>query len=101
MTYNVSSGTLNPTIPYYTILVSVWWCVLVHTACSLLSVVPVAPTNWKKGRILGIGGFGQVFLCYDVETGRELAVKQVHIFNTSEHISKVLCSSHCTLSKVK
>jgi len=50
----------------------------------------VAPTKWKKGRILGIGGFGQVFLCYDVETGRELAVKQVHIFNTSEHISKVL-----------
>jgi len=51
--------------------------------------VPVAPTKWKKGRILGVGGFGQVFLCYDEETGRELAVKQVQFFTTREHISKV------------
>lgn len=39
------------------------------------------PKNWKKGRMLGAGAFGQVFLCYDVDTGRELAVKQVNIFS--------------------
>jgi len=61
-----------------------------HVKWSLLCVATVAPTNWKKGRILGVGGFGQVFLCYDVETGRELAVKQVHIFSNNEHISKVM-----------
>ena len=67
-----------------------WLCILADADGSVLCVAPVAPAQWKKGRILGIGGFGQVFLCYDVETGRELAVKQVNIFNTSEHISKVL-----------
>lgn len=38
------------------------------------------PANWKKGRILGSGAFGQVFLCFDTDTGRELAVKQVHFY---------------------
>jgi hypothetical protein len=50
---------------------------------------PRAPTNWKKGKILGVGGFGQVFLCYDHDTGREMAVKQVQIFNANDLVSKV------------
>uniref|UniRef100_H0UZM2 mitogen-activated protein kinase kinase kinase n=1 Tax=Cavia porcellus TaxID=10141 RepID=H0UZM2_CAVPO len=38
---------------------------------------PRAPTNWRLGKLLGQGAFGRVYLCYDVDTGRELAVKQV------------------------
>lgn len=40
--------------------------------------------------MLGAGAFGQVFLCYDEDTGRELAVKQVNVFcRESEETSKV------------
>ncbi|XP_046859283.1 mitogen-activated protein kinase kinase kinase 2-like [Xenia sp. Carnegie-2017] len=35
------------------------------------------PKNWKLGRLLGTGAFGQVFLCHDTDNGRELAVKQI------------------------
>ncbi|XP_065887366.1 mitogen-activated protein kinase kinase kinase 2-like [Dysidea avara] len=38
-----------------------------------------APVNWTKGRKLGAGAFGEVFLCHDRDTGRELAVKEVQI----------------------
>lgn len=44
--------------------------------------------EWKRGRILGSGGFGSVYLCYDVDTGVELAVKQVQIYCQSEEVSK-------------
>ena len=49
------------------------------------------PRRWKRGRILGSGAFGQVFLCYDIDTGRELAVKQVALVkNVGEDVvSKV------------
>ncbi|KAK0425093.1 hypothetical protein QR680_009024 [Steinernema hermaphroditum] len=49
---------------------------------------PKAPTNWRQGRCLGSGAFGQVFVCYDVETGRELALKRVHCDSRlSKHVS--------------
>ena len=55
----------------------------------LISVL-TAPVHWKKGRILGSGAFGQVFLCYDEDTGREMAVKQVHIYRCdTEEMTKV------------
>ncbi|XP_071941990.1 mitogen-activated protein kinase kinase kinase 2-like isoform X2 [Antedon mediterranea] len=40
---------------------------------------PRAPENWTKGKLLGQGAFGVVYLCYDQDTGRELAVKQVNL----------------------
>lgn len=46
------------------------------------------PTNWQKGRILGSGAFGQVFLCFDTDTGCELAVKQVRFFSGDSETSK-------------
>ncbi|ESN95585.1 hypothetical protein HELRODRAFT_102572 [Helobdella robusta] len=47
--------------------------------------------SWKRGRLLGSGSFGQVFLCCDMETGKEYAMKQVHIFSkNSQHCSRVL-----------
>jgi len=36
-----------------------------------------APVNWIKGRRLGAGSFGQVFICHDRDTGRDLAIKEV------------------------
>ncbi|TSQ23928.1 Mitogen-activated protein kinase kinase kinase 3 [Bagarius yarrelli] len=37
---------------------------------------PTAPVTWRRGKLLGQGAFGRVYLCYDVDTGRELAAKQ-------------------------
>nr|XP_057908050.1 mitogen-activated protein kinase kinase kinase 2 isoform X4 [Doryrhamphus excisus] len=49
---------------------------------------PRAPTNWRLGKLLGQGAFGRVFLCYDADTGRELAVKQVQFDPESPETSK-------------
>ncbi|XP_022104396.1 mitogen-activated protein kinase kinase kinase 2-like isoform X2 [Acanthaster planci] len=49
---------------------------------------PRAPVNWRKGKILGQGAFGVVYLCYDADTGRELAVKQVPLDNNNTEARK-------------
>lgn len=54
-----------------------------------LFAAPRAPTNWRMGKLLGQGAFGRVFLCYDADTGRELAVKQVQFDPESPETSKV------------
>ncbi|XP_042558758.1 mitogen-activated protein kinase kinase kinase 2, partial [Clupea harengus] len=59
-------------------------CVCVCVLC----VAPRAPTNWRLGKLLGQGAFGRVFLCYDADTGRELAVKQVQFDPDSPETSK-------------
>lgn len=50
---------------------------------------PRAPVNWRRGKLLGRGAFGEVYLCYDVDTGRELAAKQVPFDPDSQETSKV------------
>lgn len=50
---------------------------------------PSAPVTWRRGKLLGQGAFGQVYLCYDVDTGRELAAKQVQFDPDSPETSKV------------
>lgn len=49
---------------------------------------PRAPVNWQKGKLLGSGAFGEVYLCFDQDTGRELAVKQVCLTNMNAEASK-------------
>ncbi|XP_041467063.1 mitogen-activated protein kinase kinase kinase 2-like isoform X2 [Lytechinus variegatus] len=49
---------------------------------------PRAPTNWQRGRMLGQGAFGVVYVCYDADTGRELAVKQVPTENSNTDARK-------------
>lgn len=68
---------------------------------SLISHVALqAPVNWRLGKLLGRGAFGEVYLCYDADTGRELSVKQVPFDPDSQETSKVstragLCSAAC------
>lgn len=45
--------------------------------------------TWRRGKLLGQGAFGRVYLCYDVDTGRELAAKQVQFDPESPETSKV------------
>lgn len=52
-------------------------------------LAPTAPVTWRRGKLLGQGAFGQVYLCYDVDTGRELAAKQVQFDPGSPETSKV------------
>ncbi|XP_060755597.1 mitogen-activated protein kinase kinase kinase 2-like [Neoarius graeffei] len=48
------------------------------------------PVNWYKRRRLGRGAFGEVYLCYDTDTGREFAVKQVTFDPDCQETSKVV-----------
>ena len=53
-------------------------CVCVCVCVCVCSAVN-PPKNWSKGKLLGAGAFGQVFICHDRDTGRQLAVKVVDI----------------------
>ena len=52
-------------------------------------IAPQAPVNWRQGKLLGRGAFGEVYLCYDADTGRELAAKQVPFDPDCQETSKV------------
>lgn len=49
---------------------------------------PTCPLNWKPGNRLGSGAFGEVFQCFDHDTGRELAVKMVKLHGVNAEVSK-------------
>lgn len=55
---------------------------------AAFSKSPRAPENWKIGPKLGSGAFGVVYKCFDHETGRELAVKQVKLDGVNAEVSK-------------
>lgn len=50
---------------------------------------PRAPTNWKQGKCIGSGAFGQVFLCYDVDTGKEIALKRLRLLLTMSSLVEI------------
>ncbi|XP_043965278.1 mitogen-activated protein kinase kinase kinase 2 isoform X2 [Gambusia affinis] len=62
---------------------------------------PRAPTNWRLGKLLGQGAFGRVYLCYDADTGRELAVKQVQFDPESPETSKEVSALECEIQLLK
>ncbi|XP_034046465.1 mitogen-activated protein kinase kinase kinase 3 [Thalassophryne amazonica] len=62
---------------------------------------PSAPVTWRRGKLLGQGAFGQVYLCYDVDTGRELAAKQVHFDPDSPETSKEVSTLECEIQLLK
>nr|XP_023655621.1 mitogen-activated protein kinase kinase kinase 3-like [Paramormyrops kingsleyae]XP_023655623.1 mitogen-activated protein kinase kinase kinase 3-like [Paramormyrops kingsleyae] len=62
---------------------------------------PSAPLTWRRGKMLGQGAFGQVYLCYDVDTGRELAAKQVRFDPESPETSKEVSTLECEIQLLK
>ncbi|XP_042329058.1 mitogen-activated protein kinase kinase kinase 3 isoform X1 [Sceloporus undulatus] len=62
---------------------------------------PSAPINWRRGKLLGQGAFGRVYLCYDVDTGRELAAKQVQFDPDSPETSKEVSALECEIQLLK
>ncbi|XP_035285319.1 mitogen-activated protein kinase kinase kinase 3-like [Anguilla anguilla] len=60
-----------------------------------------APVNWRLGKLLGRGAFGEVFLCYDADTGRELAVKQVPFDPDCKETSKEVNALECEIQLLK
>uniref|UniRef100_A0A3B4Y6J0 Mitogen-activated protein kinase kinase kinase 3 n=1 Tax=Seriola lalandi dorsalis TaxID=1841481 RepID=A0A3B4Y6J0_SERLL len=62
---------------------------------------PSAPVTWRRGKLLGQGAFGRVYLCYDVDTGRELAAKQVHFDPDSPETSKEVSALECEIQLLK
>uniref|UniRef100_A0A8D0HNH8 Mitogen-activated protein kinase kinase kinase 3 n=1 Tax=Sphenodon punctatus TaxID=8508 RepID=A0A8D0HNH8_SPHPU len=62
---------------------------------------PSAPINWRRGKLLGQGAFGRVYLCYDVDTGRELSAKQVQFDPDSPETSKEVSALECEIQLLK
>ncbi|KAJ8284324.1 hypothetical protein COCON_G00031740 [Conger conger] len=62
---------------------------------------PSAPLTWRQGKLLGQGAFGRVYLCYDVDTGRELASKQVQFDPDSPETSKEVRALECEIQLLK
>uniref|UniRef100_A0A8C2ZR80 Mitogen-activated protein kinase kinase kinase 3 n=1 Tax=Cyclopterus lumpus TaxID=8103 RepID=A0A8C2ZR80_CYCLU len=62
---------------------------------------PGAPMTWRRGKLLGQGAFGRVYLCYDVDTGRELAAKQVQFDPESPETSKEVSALECEIQLLK
>ncbi|VIO95238.1 Protein kinase domain containing protein [Brugia malayi] len=54
--------------------------------CQKDTSTPCAPTNWKQGKCIGSGAFGKVYVCVDVDTGKEVALKRFNICRNDKHL---------------
>ncbi|XP_043923144.1 mitogen-activated protein kinase kinase kinase 3-like [Protopterus annectens] len=68
---------------------------------NILAISPQTPVNWRLGKQIGHGAYGVVFLCYDADTGRELAVKQVAYDPDSNETSKEVNAFECEIQLLK
>ena len=71
------------------------------SCCLLLCAAPHAPQNWKLGRLLGSGAFGRVYLVYDSDVGRELAMKQVELGLLNAETKKQVAALECEIRILK
>ena len=62
---------------------------------------PTMPRDWTRGKRLGAGAFGVVYVCHDNDTGRQLAVKQVEIGRGGIEISKELTALEAEIQLLK
>ncbi|KAJ8337220.1 hypothetical protein SKAU_G00384400 [Synaphobranchus kaupii] len=77
------------------------WAADKSNSGSSPSISSQAPVNWRLGKLLGRGAFGEVYLCYDADTGRELAVKQVPFDPDCKEASKEVNALECEIQLLK
>lgn len=68
---------------------------------SSLRINKPLKSTWKRGRSLGSGPVGQVVLCYEEETGREMAAKIVEIAATDGRVAKEVKDLECDIQLLK
>ncbi|MGH0139689.1 UNVERIFIED_CONTAM: hypothetical protein FKN15_042976 [Acipenser sinensis] len=99
--YMCLNKTFTPPSIQYSDLRTMRWDPEETSALTVPCKSPQAPVNWRLGKLLGRGAFGEVYLCYDADTGRELAVKQVPFDPESHETSKEVNSLECEIQLLK
>ncbi|XP_033856185.1 mitogen-activated protein kinase kinase kinase 3-like isoform X3 [Acipenser ruthenus] len=99
-THSYNGDSTSPSIQYSD-LRNMRWDPEETGALTVPCKSPQAPVNWRLGKLLGRGAFGEVYLCYDADTGRELAVKQVPFDPESHETSKEVNSLECEIQLLK
>ncbi|XP_041102743.1 mitogen-activated protein kinase kinase kinase 3-like isoform X3 [Polyodon spathula] len=99
-THSYNGDSTSPSIQYSD-LRTMRWDPEETSALAVPCKSPQAPVNWRLGKLLGRGAFGEVYLCYDADTGRELAVKQVPFDPESHETSKEVNSLECEIQLLK
>lgn len=65
------------------------------------SIAAQIPKKWKLGKLLGCGGFGKVFIGYDLIRSREIAVKKVRTNSNKALMSMERTSLDCEIKVLR